>query len=112
MAMRSIWAIAAAGILAVGIRPAGAAGGVAGALIVFNDNGAWCWYQDERVVVDNAGGTLLAASIASEEGVNGSDRNGDVDVSSYELASGKTSRYVLHRSEERRVGKECRSRWS
>ena len=26
---------------------------VSGNLIQFNDNGAWCWYQDERAVIDN-----------------------------------------------------------
>jgi hypothetical protein len=96
MAMRWMWPAAAAGVLAAGVQAAGAAGGVAGDLIVFNDNGAWCWYQDERVIVDKASGTLLAASVAAGEGVDGSERNGDVDVASYDLASGRTSRFVLH----------------
>ncbi|HMD61118.1 MAG TPA: BNR-4 repeat-containing protein [Opitutaceae bacterium] len=94
--MRSTWAMAAAGILAVGAQPECAAGGPAGDLIVFNDNGAWCWYQDERVVVDRANGTILAASVAAGEGANGADRAGDVDVASYDLSSGRTSRFVLH----------------
>jgi len=42
MAMRWMWPAAAAGVLAAGVQAAGAAGGVAGDLIVFNDNGAWC----------------------------------------------------------------------
>jgi len=88
--------MAAAGVLAMRPQPVGAAGGAAGDLIVFNDNGAWCWYQDERVIVDKANGTLLAASIAAEEGANGRERTGDVDVASYDLASGRTSRFVLH----------------
>src|SRR5271157_6058423 len=96
VAMRWIWAVAVAGVLAARVQPAGAAGNVAGDLIVFNNNGAWCWYQDERVVVDKAGGTLLVASIAAEEGADGKERNGDVDVASYDLASGKASRFVLH----------------
>ena len=29
-----------------------------------------------------------------------------------DLAGGLKSAYLAHRSEERRVGKECRSRWS
>jgi hypothetical protein len=33
-------------------RPLDAADYVAGTLIVFNDNGAWSWYQDERAIVD------------------------------------------------------------
>jgi len=32
---------------------------VKGNLIQFNDNGAWCWYQDERAVVDTMSGRLI-----------------------------------------------------
>jgi len=94
--MRSICAAAAAALLAVGGQAAGPSGGSAGRLIVFNDNGAWCWYQDERVIVDSSPGTLLVASVAAEEGVDGRNRAGDVDVASYDLSSGRTSRFVLH----------------
>jgi len=94
-AMRPIWAMAA-GVLAVAAQPAGAAPGVAGDLIVFNDNGAWCWYQDERVIVDKSAGALLVASVAAGEGVDGRDRAGDVDVASYDLSTGRGSRFVLH----------------
>jgi hypothetical protein len=74
----------------------GAAAGVAGDLIVFNDNGAWCWYQDERAVMDREGGALLVASVAAEEGAGGKNRAGDVDVSSFVLSTGRSSRFVLH----------------
>ena len=35
---------------------------------VINDNGAWCWFQDERAVVDPDGGVLVVGSIAAPEG--------------------------------------------
>ncbi len=73
-----------------------AADEVAGKLITFNDNGAWCWYQDPRVLHDSKNNTLLIASVAASEGAGGSTRGGDVDVVSYELGSGKSSRFVLH----------------
>ena len=40
---------------------------VAGNLITFNTNGAWSWYQDERVIVDN-GRKLLMSSAADSLG--------------------------------------------
>ena len=91
-----IWTMGVAAAMVLGIQQAGGAGRVAGDLIVFNDNGAWCWYQDERVIVDKAGGTLLVASVAAEEGAGGKERAGDVDVASYDLTSGTLRRFVLH----------------
>src|SRR4051812_1565066 len=65
-------------------------------LLTFNDNGAWCWYQDPRVVHDPANNTLLIASVASAEGAGGAQRAGDIDVVTYHLDGGATSRFVLH----------------
>src|SRR2546421_11836545 len=67
-------------------------------LITFNDNGAWCWYQDPRVLHDPANDTLLIASVAAADGVGGAERGGDVDVVAYQLASGAKNRFVLHHS--------------
>ena len=40
-------------VLLVGAaEPADTPDYVAGKLIVFNDNGAWSWYSDERAIVD------------------------------------------------------------
>ncbi|MGO9110749.1 MAG: BNR-4 repeat-containing protein [Thermoguttaceae bacterium] len=69
---------------------------VAGKLVVFNDNGAWCWYQDPRIVVDPANNRLLIASVASAEGADGPARKGDVDLVSYDLSSGARTLFVLH----------------
>ena len=38
--------------------------------------------------------------------------NGDYESDEAKEIIGKTERFLLSRSEERRVGKECRSRWS
>src|SRR5262245_5856165 len=44
---------------------------VASNLIVFNDNGAWCWYQDPRILVDTTNRTLLIGSIPAPQGPDG-----------------------------------------
>jgi hypothetical protein len=68
---------------------------VAGDLILFNDNGAWCWYQDPRVIVDTSTNQLLISSIADASGTDGATRSGQVDVVSYNLATQATNRFVL-----------------
>lgn len=66
----------------------------AGGLIVFNDNGGWCWYQDERVIVYN--NNLIIGSIADASGSGGAARDGDVEVASYDLAAQSLNRFTLH----------------
>jgi hypothetical protein len=68
---------------------------VKGNLIQFNDNGFWCWYQDERAVVDINKGLILLGSAASGIGVGGQPRNGADDAVMYDLASGTMTRYLL-----------------
>ncbi len=58
----------------------------------FNDDGGWCWFQDERAVVD--GSHLLIASVAS--GRHDPARQGDIEVVSYNLGTGKLTRFELH----------------
>ncbi len=60
--------------------------------IVFNDDGGWCWYQDERVIVAN--GHLVIGSIAS--GRDDPNRRGNVEVVSYNLATGARNLFTLH----------------
>ncbi|HEU4840221.1 MAG TPA: hypothetical protein VFT09_02235, partial [Ilumatobacteraceae bacterium] len=67
-----------------------------GTVVVLNDNGAWCWFQDERAVVDVAAGRLLVGSIADARGTGGLSRDGDVDVVAYDLTAGTTTRHTLH----------------
>ncbi|HEX4053767.1 MAG TPA: BNR-4 repeat-containing protein [Tepidisphaeraceae bacterium] len=73
-----------------------AADEVAGNLIQFNENGAWCWYQDPRLVVDPVNNTLLVSSIATADGFDGKERRADVDVVAYQFATGARTRFVLH----------------
>lgn len=54
-----------------------------GTVITFNDDGGWCWYQDERVIVDTEANKMLIGSVAT-----GSSRNGQVEVAIYDLANG------------------------
>lgn len=60
-----------------------------------DDNAGWCWYQDERVVVDDVAGTVLCATVANLEGPNGERRNGDIDVTAYRPGDGWTHTFNL-----------------
>jgi hypothetical protein len=68
---------------------------VYGNLIQFDDNGAWCWYQDERAVVDARTGTLIVGSVGNYAGVGGKPRNGSLEAAFFNLASGRASRFEL-----------------
>ncbi len=61
---------------------------VAGTLVIVTANGAWCWYQDERVMLDTAANRVVLGSVAHGNGIGGAARNGDVDVSSFHLRTG------------------------
>jgi hypothetical protein len=60
---------------------------------VFNDDGGWCWFEDERVIVD--GGKLIIGSVAM--GTKDPARKGNIKVAVHDIASGKTTVHVLHR---------------
>lgn len=68
---------------------------VVGNLVQFNDNGAWCWFQDERALVDTARGKIIVGSVASDNGRGGGPREGDVEVSIFDLATGAARTYTL-----------------
>jgi hypothetical protein len=53
--------------------------------IVLNDNGGWCWYQDERVLVQ--GDRLIVGSVANRAGTDGVNRWGNVEITTYDLKS-------------------------
>ncbi len=66
--------------------------------IVLNDNGAWSWFMDERVIVHR--GKLLVGSIRStdkscEEG-KGLSNWGHCDLAVHDIATGKTDRVILY----------------
>ena len=79
-------AVAAAGAAACApptVSLTGADAVVGGKLITFNDNGGWCWYQDERAVVDTKANKLVIGSVAS-----GGSRNGYIEAVVYDIAAG------------------------
>lgn len=61
--------------------------------IVFNDDGGWCWFEDERVLVVK--NRLVIGTVAA--GTKSADRLGDVEVVTYDIRTGQTSRVTLHR---------------
>jgi len=61
-------------------------------LITFNDDGGWCWFQDERVLWHR--GRLIIGSVAA--GVYDPARRGDVEILVYEPASGRKTLIELH----------------
>ena len=63
--------------------------------VTFNDDGGWCWFQDERVIVD--GGKLIIGSVAA--GTRNLEHRGDIDVATYDLTSGRASVFALHHSD-------------
>jgi hypothetical protein len=74
-----------------------AADDIAGSLIVFNDNGAWSWFEDERAIVDPLHGKIVVSSVANAAGPNGAKRAGDIDVVSYDLTARNKQRFTLSR---------------
>ncbi|MGC4032410.1 MAG: BNR-4 repeat-containing protein [Tepidisphaeraceae bacterium] len=62
-----------------------------GTLVTLNDNGFWCWYQDERVIIDPNTNQMLVTSIASGDGVGGAARDGNVEIVSYNLSTNAIS---------------------
>jgi putative BNR repeat neuraminidase len=69
-------------------------------LTVINDNGAWCWFQDERALVDPVSQTLVAGSIAAPEGPGGDLRAGNVELTVVDLRTGRSDVVVLHENLE------------
>lgn len=61
-------------------------------IVVFNDDGGWCWYQDERAIVQ--AGKLIVGSVAA--GVRDPNRRGDIEATVYDLATGKRTIVELH----------------
>lgn len=71
---------------------------VKGNLVQFNDNGLWCWFQDERAVVDDVNGKIILGIDESQSGIGGSPRNGIVRSVIYDLKTGSQQRYQLRKS--------------
>lgn len=85
---------AAAALSALPLPPAPNRGGAAMAPreVVLNDDGGWCWFQDERALVHR--GALLVGSVAC--GSREPARRGDIELTRYDLATGEIHRTTLH----------------
>lgn len=70
-------------------RTSQGADNVAGNLILLNPAGGWCWFQDERAVVDVVGGKLLVGSVRTVTNTT------NVEVVTYDLASGRRQKFGL-----------------
>lgn len=68
---------------------------VHGQLIQINDNGAWCWFQDERAVVNAEGGFMIVGSVANGSGVGGEKVDGQIRASCLDLQDMTSSTSVL-----------------
>ena len=71
---------------------------VAGSLVQLNDNGAWSWFMDERVIVDR--GKLIVGSVRSRGDFDATQDQpawGNVEISVYNIETGRADRVVLHR---------------
>jgi len=62
-------------------------------LTVFNDNGGWTWYNDERVVVDAEAGKIVVSSARSSASSQTADTN--IDAVIYDIATGQSEKMAL-----------------
>lgn len=65
-------------------------------MIIVNDNGAWCWFQDERALYDPITDRVLIGSVPAAEGPGGAARSGNIEVTELDLATGASRIAVLH----------------
>jgi hypothetical protein len=65
-----------------------------------NDNGAWCWFQDERALVDADNRTLVVGSIAVQDGPGGASRHGDLELTVVDLDTYESQIVTLHKAFE------------
>jgi hypothetical protein len=69
--------------------------GVVGNMIMINDNAGWCWYQDEKVIYDPVAGSVITNTVANYMGYGGEPRDGDIDTTAFNLATGSRTRVVM-----------------
>jgi hypothetical protein len=69
---------------------------VLGNMILMNDNGGWCWYQDEKIAYDPVGGNILMSTTVCSLGFSGVGwtRNDDMDATTFNIATGKRTRVI------------------
>lgn len=68
---------------------------VHGNLVQFSENGGWCWYQDERAIVDSQRRVLIVGGVENGAGTGGPARQGDIAAIRHDLDSGTSMRFLL-----------------
>jgi hypothetical protein len=68
---------------------------VSGNLVQFDDNGIWTWYSDERAVVDTNGNKLVVGCVENAAGLGGLPRDGNINVTIWDVRSGMGPRDTL-----------------
>jgi hypothetical protein len=63
-------------------------------MMLINDNGGFCWYQDDKVIYDPVAGNILTSTAARGYGFGGvgNARGDDVDATTFNIATGKRTR--------------------
>ena len=68
---------------------------VVGNLAQFDDNGIWTWYSDERTVVDTNRNKLVVGCVENANGLGGIPRDGNINVTIWDVPTGSGPRYTL-----------------
>ncbi len=78
-------------------QPAFSADRVAGNMMLINDNGGWCWYQDDKIIYDPTAGNIITSTSAHGNGFGGvgGARSGDVDATTFHIDTGKRTRALM-----------------
>ena len=68
---------------------------IAGNSVQFDDNGIWTWYSDPRATVDTKRNRLVVGCVENANGLGGIPRDGNINVTIWDVASGSGPRYTL-----------------
>jgi hypothetical protein len=67
---------------------------VTGNMMLINDNGGWCWYQDDKIIYDPAVGNIITSTSGGSLGFDTNRRN-DVDATTFNIDTGKRTRVLM-----------------
>jgi hypothetical protein len=67
---------------------------VAGNMMLINDNGGWCWYQDDKIIYDPVGGNVITSTAAGGSGFGGLSGTNHMDTTTFNIATGKRTRVL------------------
>jgi rhamnogalacturonyl hydrolase YesR len=67
-------------------------------MMLINDNGGWCWYQDDKVIYDPVAGNIITSTAANGTGFGGvsGTRSNDMDSTTLNIDTGKRTRFDAH----------------